>query len=896
MTMGEFEEMAVAIMNEVDLPNLFIFDIEDFKYDWLIVIRDLFSGFWRVYWDSDLENFKHFLEYQCDAPMVGFNIKHYDNPMINAMLNGHDVVTINNISKEIIGGTLPWNIDETRREKPYDSCDLMDDCQLGVSLKGFEAHMGMNIVESSVSFDIDRKLTEEEKAEVLRYCMNDVDATIRMLYERRGYLGTKVRLGKKKGIPAAEALYMTNAKLTAKYLGAIKQDHDDQFAYEFPKNVRYEYIDQGVIDFFKTIKAGDLLLEDKAKSYTGRIGSCEFKVGAGGIHGCNGVYNMIADDDHLILNDDVMQFYPSMIVENGYLSRNVPNPDDYKQVTVERAIAKKAGDKKTANCLKLVNNTTYGAQKNQYNDLYDPLMALSICLSGQLYLLELATHLYLAVNAELIQLNTDGIMFRIEKNRNEEAQAIMREWQDRTHFVLEEDNIELIIQKDVNNYLERQVGGATKVKGGMLVRGISYVGAFKVNNNMTIVPEAVQKWFFEGIPVEDTINACNDPLKFQIIAKGGSKFKNVYHLQIINGDFVYLPVQNCNRVYATTDTTKGKLYKQREGETSMMQIPSLPDYCIIDNSNEISIDRVNKSWYIEEAKKIVKAFTQEKLYEGDLFTMATKKTETENMAIDYSGMNIYAKLLNARIEFGLARIQPSGYNGHADFDYFELADIVPVANRVFAKVGLIVITSFTDDIAEAKVINLDKPDEFIIFTVPHAKIAEPAKFRMNEVQACGSSITYLRRYLMMLVLDIVQSDEIDCDTKDEAPAVKPAVKATPKVAEKKPEPKEEVKAETKVAPKVAPKAKTPVASSKTPATPAQRTEIKKELTNAEGMADELQIKKLKELVGDWVEAIPANKEMATKLILKTEGFTKCTKAEADEYIDKINQVIAKAGK
>lgn len=888
-----YDEMVKATLDEIGVDNLMVFDIESFKYNWLVVIRNLKTGFFFSFWDEDLEYMQMWFEQNQDI-MVGFNIKHYDNPMINAMLNGHDAITVNDLSQRIVNdGVQGWDQPEAKRFKSYDSCDLMDDCQLGVSLKGFEAHMGMNIVESSVDFNIDRPLTDEEKDEVLKYCKYDVEATCRMLYERRGYLGTKVRLGAKKGLSAAESLYMTNAKLTAKYLGAVKQVHNDQFDYVFPDNVLYQYIDSGVIDFFKTIKAGDLLLEDKAKSYTGHIGDCEFKVGAGGIHGSNGVYNMTADEDRFILNDDVMQFYPSMIVENGYLSRNVPNPDDYKQVTVERAQAKKSGDKKTANCLKLVNNTTFGATKNQYNDLYDPLQALSICLSGQLYLLELATHLYIETDCEIIQLNTDGIMFRIRKEMYELAQAIMKEWQERTHFILEEDNIELIIQKDVNNYLERQVGGDTKVKGGMLVRGISYVGAFKVNNNMTIVPKAVQAWFFEGIPPEETINACNDIFEFQIIAKGGSKFRNVYQLRYEDGEYKYIPIQNCNRVYATSDTRYGRLFKQKEEGSTKMLISGLPDYCKIDNANEITIDEVNKSWYIEEARKTIKAFTQEKQNEGDLFTMTTKKTNVEPvtlvdpMAMDYSQMNVRRKLLHARNLFLAENVKPSGYNGYADFDYFELSDIVPVANRIFEKVGLMLWVSFHDGICEGRLDNLDKDEDWLLFTIPQVHLAEPAKYRMSELQALGSEITYIRRYMYMIVLDIVQADEIDAVKHDEAPKVKPAVTATPAKAtapKTTPAPAEKPSG-VKVSVKTTSK-------SNAPATPAERSEIKKELTNADGKADELQINKLKELVGTWVEKIPENKEVATELLLKTDGFKNCTKAQADEYIDKISQLIA----
>ena len=275
--------------------------------------------------------------------------------------------------------------------------------------------------------------------------------------------------------------------------------------------------------------------------------------------------------------------------------------------------------------------------------------------------------------------------------------------------------------------------------------------------------------------------------------------------------------------------------------------------------------------------------------------MATKKTNLEPvtvvdpMVIDYSQMNVRRKLIIARNLFLAENVKPSGYNGYADFDYFELSDIVPVANRIFEKVGLMLWVSFRDGVCEGRLDNLDKDEDWLLFTIPQVHLAEPSKYRMSELQALGSEITYIRRYMYMIVLDIVQADEIDAVKHDEAPKVKPAVTATPAKAtapKATPAPTEKTTG-VKVSVKAASKGNAP-------ATPAERSEIKKELTNANGKADELQINKLKELVATWVEKIPENKEIVTELLLKTNGFKDCTKTEADEYINKINRVIAAA--
>lgn len=293
------------------------------------------------------------------------------------------------------------------------------------------------------------------------------------------------------------------------------------------------------------------------------------------------------------------------MVINGYCSRNMPNPQIYKDMLKRRIEAKKSGDKALANALKLVANTTYGAMLNQYNALYDPLMGHSVCISGQLYLLELANHLYTDIDElRVVQLNTDGIMIEFDDSHYDEVQKILQEWQNRTGFELEEDSIRKIVQKDVNGYIEIQSSGEVKVKGGQLVRGIAPAGAFNINNNATIVAKALLDYFAKGTPVSDTINGCEDILSFQLIAKASSKYTAAYH--IVNGEKV--KVQKCNRVYATKDRQYGTLVKTHAEKGNDVKIGGLPEHCIIDNNNEQSVECLDRTWYIKLASRYINDF------------------------------------------------------------------------------------------------------------------------------------------------------------------------------------------------------------------------------------------------------------------------------------------------
>ena len=297
--------------------------------------------------------------------------------------------------------------------------------------------------------------------------------------------------------------------------------------------------------------------------------------------------------------------YPHLMTLMGYTSRNIPSPEVYAATIERRVKAKRSGDKTTANALKLVLNTTYGAMLNKYNALYDPLMGRSVCITGQLFLLELANHLVADCSTlKVIQLNTDGIMVSFDEDEYQKVLNITGEWQERTGFELEEDSVKLMVQKDVNGYVELPFEGEPKIKGGVLVRGIAPAGAFNVNNNACVVAKAVKDYLAYGVPVEKTVMECDRLLDFQLVAKAGSKYGDALHE--VDGKMEV--VQKVNRVYATEDHRYGTLYKIHLGTGNPVKIAGLPSRCVVDNDNHLTIDVVDRDWYIRLAKRYVRDF------------------------------------------------------------------------------------------------------------------------------------------------------------------------------------------------------------------------------------------------------------------------------------------------
>lgn len=827
--------------------RLIVYDVEVFCEDWLVIFKDIETGKYTCV-HNDNEELKECISEDCIY--IGFNSKHYDQFIIKAICCGFTPQEVKQVNDFIIGGGQGWECPMLRDFFfRFNNVDIKDDMQKGLSLKAIEGHLGLSVEESTVPFDIDRPLTEEELKETAKYCIHDVDTTEKLVELRKDYLKNKIHIGKLAGLDEVKAMGMTNAKLTAALLKAEQKPHDDERKYVYPPNLKREYIPQEVFDFFDRMYDPEIsdkeLFSDKQ---TFSIGDCPGVVGYGGIHAAIPNYFFVETEDRVIRNKDVASYYPHLMTLCGYTSRNIPSAKVFEDVLDTRMKAKASGDKATANALKLVVNTTYGALLNKYNDLFDPLMGRSVCITGQLFLMELAQHLYADIpDLKIVQLNTDGIMVECDRKYLPMLDEICDEWQSRTGFELEEDAVVRIAQKDVNNYVEVQEGGKAKSKGGYLVRGISTVGAFNINNNACIVAAAVKEYLVNGVPVEDTINGCNDIFQFQLIAKAGVKYREAYHL--VDGEKV--PVQKVNRVYATKDERYGKLFKVKAENDSTAKIEMLPEHCIIDNDNHLTIDDVDKTFYIEMAKKRINDFLgikPEKKKGGRKKMATTKKTETAEI----TAMNIYQKLLKARAMFLEADVKKTGKNMHLSFKYFELEDIVPTATRIFGEVGIVPLVNFTADTATMTIVNTDNPEETVTFVSPFNQIApivsNTGKQATNEMMALGSSITYMRRYLYMIALDICESDGIDAN------AGVPAPKAPP-------------------------------------ATPEQRQEVKQELTAPADNATALQIKGLKAVLKKLKDADPFKEEMIAQIAVQTNGFTVISKADCETLIQRITAML-----
>lgn len=209
-------------------------------------------------------------------------------------------------------------------------------------------------------------------------------------------------------------------------------------------------------------------------------------------------------------------------------------------------------------------------------------------------------------------------MYTIEEEYKEQAHKVLDDWQKLTGLELEEDKIVKIIMRDVNNYVEIVQTGNNNYK--VNYKGGNFTGKhiftwdkekkifhyeFKddlKSNSLTIVAEAILKKLLFDIPVEETINDCDDIFRFQMVSHLGGTYEKCVQ-ETPNGD---VELQRNNRIYAGKKPSGAIIKVKPNGRRD--SLASQPSNPIIDNANKCTIDDVNKEWYIEIAKQRVNDF------------------------------------------------------------------------------------------------------------------------------------------------------------------------------------------------------------------------------------------------------------------------------------------------
>ena len=549
---------------------IWAYDFEVFKHNWLVVFKNDQS---TVTFHNDQDGLKKWVK-ENNPVLVGFNNYDYDDKIIFNLLSRRICTPqdLYSISNRVINDEYNQYIDDnilsldTRQELPFN-----------ISLKAVEGYLGWDIVECSIPWDIDRKLTDDEIAEVTKYCIKDVDATIKIFELRKNYFSAKYNLVKEFKLNIDD-LKKSQASLSAVVLGAKKKykSPKDRLCIQYDPNINWKLIPPRLKDFFDEIELDYKKGKNPEKLEKNRklhvfVGGISHKIGFGGIHGALRHFQKSGN----LLHIDVGSYYPALMINNNWLSRACKDPDKFKQIRDTRFALKKAGDPREY-VYKIILNSTYGASKAKNNNMFDPRMGNNICVNGQIILIQLIKELQ--PYCRLIQSNTDGII--VEIRDIDGINNVLEDFGKRFNLTFSKSKIIKLVQRDVNNYAIQYANGKIKSIG---------IFDFKnwENNSLNILGKALHNYFFKGIGILESITNA-DVLDFQIIAKKGSTYKYVE----FNGE----KVQNVNRVFATK--TGSPIYKVKDtGQRD--KVPNTSDKSTVWNGSDYHGLQIDKDYYYQ---------------------------------------------------------------------------------------------------------------------------------------------------------------------------------------------------------------------------------------------------------------------------------------------------------
>ena len=500
-----------------------------------------------------------------------------------------------------------------------------------VSLKRLMFEMDMENIEEMPIFHGKIDLTEEEIELTRLYCRNDILATCEFylvtigetehpLYKGNNQIQLRLDIETEFGIPC---MNYSNAKIGDEI---IKKYYCEEKGIEyrnlpkkgfFRKEIKLKHCIPDTIsfqtkqlqDFLKRIKKITLQRDEDFVESIEFYGQT-YTFAKGGIHNVikGKVYE--ATDDNLLKDVDVGGFYPATIINYSYYPYHLGKEFlvGYKKVYFKRIelkpLAKK--DKRIKGIvagLKEAGNCPYGKSSDMQSWLYDKQMTLATCITGELSLLMLVEAMELA-GIKCIMLNTDGGSFIVPKTKIEEFNQIKKDWVVKTtkelSYELEEVDFKKMVFSSVNDYIGIKTDGEVKMKG-------DFMKDFELHKNKSarICPIALEKYYTEGIPVEDTIKNHKNIYDFAIRQKATKDFH--YEGVTPSGKTIY---NKLIRYYISNTGEKLLKIKNPECLTNAVDVAQveagewLATVCNHLPSSH-PLENINYSYYIQKCQGII---------------------------------------------------------------------------------------------------------------------------------------------------------------------------------------------------------------------------------------------------------------------------------------------------
>lgn len=605
------------------MAKVIIYDFEVFKYDTLLGAKILEDGKDPILFQSwDLDKIYEFYKEHINDIFVGWNSQNYDCFIMQAIVNHQNPYLV---SSDIIKKTNTFK----KLTIPLYDYDLLNSVLNIPSLKVTEAFVGKSIDVTEVDFNIDRKLTEEEKKLTEKYNQSDLNQTEYNFYKFYDKFSLRLMLIKEFGLNTQRCLHSTDTTLAGLAL-KCKNNPSLAFVPDHPRLYPCLQIkDKEVIEFYMSERwrKGDTLVKE--------ICGTKVVIAKGGMHSDMGKYHC-----KLGYHADIQSYYPNIMMHYDLLPRCMDDESKklYKRMYDEQIRLKKIDPKKRV-IYKKICNSVYGAMNAEGTAFFDPNRTGLVALSGEMFLydlLEKLDGLCVAFNV-----NTDGIMVDpYHKEDLPKIEAIIKDWTERIGFPIEMGPIENYRGRDVNCYVMQEEGQIVTKGGNLTNYDISdkAYSSFKLFpcTEPPIIAQGIVNALINDIPPETFVEQNKENLiLFQYIAKkvnatylvcsslNLNKFKDNVDLfgnVIIPSNTAMFEenrtIPSPSRIFPSNDKTiirSIKKVKVSNGIKKISKLSSSPENVIIYNGkldeipNEIK-EKIDYNYYVEKIYKKLEDF------------------------------------------------------------------------------------------------------------------------------------------------------------------------------------------------------------------------------------------------------------------------------------------------
>lgn len=466
---------------------------------------------------------------------IGFNNRNYDDWVIAAYTLGYGAEEINRISQEIITGDgvrALWShrtLSARYNEISGHHIDLMAISPVFAGLKSYGTRLHAPSIQS-LPYDPEEMLSVDQMDDVAEYCINDLNLTEHLYEALLPQIKLREDMGEEYGIrflhrsdaQMAEAIYrdrfdgQIRKKTGILHVGYEPPDNADFYSTDL--NAR---VDRLWVTRFDVSRSGKVTLPAAMFAKPVGIGGREYAMGIGGLHSTSKKMHIVADDEYGIVDVDVASYYPALIINGKVSPPSLPGEQFrllFNDLVNRRLDAKQAGDKTTAQSLKILINGTFGKLADPHSCLYHPQGMLWVTLTGQLYLMMLIEQLT-AAGHDVISANTDGLMVRYKRCDKRNLVDICTSWQSYTTLELEYTPYSQILLSNVNNYVAITTDLDVRTKGARYSPA-----SLRTLPHADICKTAVDRYLTYGTPPEVTIGSATDMRGFLLArtVKGGA--------------------------------------------------------------------------------------------------------------------------------------------------------------------------------------------------------------------------------------------------------------------------------------------------------------------------------------------------------------------------------------